>query len=284
MSDTMGFEGAKELSREERTEAVLLGLLSERYCLPGFAFVPHFQDIGNGVGHTGGAIDGFAFSLGEADHRVSFEVKVSRGDFFQELKHPEKRAWSMAVSHEFYFVVPHGLVRPDEVPEQCGLIVANKGGLRQIKAASFRDIGVTPKWVIQSLLRGMLRSDRRDASGRDDLKVFKYALRDEPLSVKDLEAMMHEHSSKFYDRKAEDAIREATIKAEKAARLELDSFRIALSEACGEQIWRASQVKRIIGDLKRGVPVGVIPLLEEVSRLSGRASLALRQLREGENE
>ena len=58
--------------------------------------------------------------------RVCYEVKVSRGDFLGELKHPLKRRMGMRYSNEFYFVTPPGLVNVSEIPVECGLIEAGR--------------------------------------------------------------------------------------------------------------------------------------------------------------
>lgn len=46
---------------------------------------------------------------------VGYEVKVSRGDMRSELLHPGKRAFARSRCHEFYFAVPRGLLKPEEV-------------------------------------------------------------------------------------------------------------------------------------------------------------------------
>ncbi|WP_454727874.1 MULTISPECIES: hypothetical protein [Cupriavidus] len=51
------------------------------------------------------------------------EVKVSRADFLADAAKPEKRAGYAAVSDALYYVAPAGIIRPEEVPEGCGLIV-----------------------------------------------------------------------------------------------------------------------------------------------------------------
>jgi hypothetical protein len=56
--------------------------------------------------------------------RVCYEVKLSRGDFLSELRHPLKRRIGMRYSNEFYFVVPSGLLEPSEIPAECGLVEA----------------------------------------------------------------------------------------------------------------------------------------------------------------
>lgn len=67
-----------------------------------------------------------AFALNCLPHlsmkRVCYEVKVSRADYLNELKHPLKRRIGLRYSNEFYFVTPPSLLRPDEVPVECGLM------------------------------------------------------------------------------------------------------------------------------------------------------------------
>lgn len=54
--------------------------------------------------------------------RIVYEIKVSRSDFLREIKHPEKRSQALAMSNQFYFVAPVGLIKPDELPPEAGLI------------------------------------------------------------------------------------------------------------------------------------------------------------------
>lgn len=46
---------------------------------------------------------------------VGYEVKVSRSDMRQELLAPAKRADAVAMCTEFYFAVPAGMLKPDEI-------------------------------------------------------------------------------------------------------------------------------------------------------------------------
>jgi hypothetical protein len=59
---------------------------------------------------------------GVGHRRVAYEVKVSRSDFRSEVKKPEKRQHALGLTHEFYFACPAGLIKPREVPEECGLV------------------------------------------------------------------------------------------------------------------------------------------------------------------
>jgi hypothetical protein len=77
---------------------------------------------------NGGAqcLDGFALNAlpHTAMKRICCEVKTSRGGFLSELKQPVKIRVGMRYSNEFYFVTPAGLVRPEEIPAECGLVEA----------------------------------------------------------------------------------------------------------------------------------------------------------------
>lgn len=66
---------------------------------------------------------------------IGYEVKVSRGDFLQEIRKPHKRAYAVAVTHEFYFCAPAGLLKVEEIPEDCGLVEAHATGTTVRKRA-----------------------------------------------------------------------------------------------------------------------------------------------------
>lgn len=46
---------------------------------------------------------------------VGYEVKVSRGDYRRELRSPYKRAGAVSFCTSFYFAVPDGLLKPEEI-------------------------------------------------------------------------------------------------------------------------------------------------------------------------
>lgn len=112
--------------------------------------------------------------------RVAYEVKVSRSDFLAELRKPAKRQLGMALSHEFYFAVPKGLVSVEEVPADCGLVEMAGTRSKVARKAPRR----VPRWFSEDEVRSLLRRDLfhsgRDAlAGRVSMLELSYkALRD----------------------------------------------------------------------------------------------------------
>lgn len=56
-----------------------------------------------------------AWSSASSYGRIGYEVKVSRSDLRNELLNPHKRARNVEWCHEFYFVVPKGLLKIEEM-------------------------------------------------------------------------------------------------------------------------------------------------------------------------
>src|SRR4051794_15570528 len=73
------------------------------------------RELRVGTGRRNGSaqrVDGFALNTlpHQAMKRVCYEVKVSRADFFCEIRQPLKRRIGMRYSNEFYFLTPPGLL------------------------------------------------------------------------------------------------------------------------------------------------------------------------------
>lgn len=83
---------------------------------------------------------------------IAYEVKVSRSDFRREVNHPPKRQVALTHSHQYYFVVPRGLVHFSEVPEECGFKeVDSAGRLYTVLDAPFRPTP-NPTWSFVATL------------------------------------------------------------------------------------------------------------------------------------
>jgi hypothetical protein len=80
-----------------------------------------------------------------------YEIKVTRSDFLQDKKWPEY----LPLCNQFYFVTPPKLLRPSEIPEDCGLMeVASTGNKLLIKKkVSYREVALP-----ESLMRYILMS------------------------------------------------------------------------------------------------------------------------------
>jgi hypothetical protein len=69
----------------------------------------------------------------EGQQRTAIEIKISRADFFRDT--PEKRAAWQKHTHRFVYLTPKGLVKPEEVPEDCGLWEWDGATITSIKRA-----------------------------------------------------------------------------------------------------------------------------------------------------
>ncbi len=88
-------------------------------------------------------IDGLAVNVWPSSFEVlAFEVKVSRGDFLRELADPAKRRPFVERSTGFYFVCPAGLIKPEEVPVECGLLWVHEPS--EALAAKAEEAGTGP--------------------------------------------------------------------------------------------------------------------------------------------
>jgi len=132
-------------------------------------FFPEFR---SGVGYGPKAehrIDALAMSCwckhthGQARNyrRIAYEIKISRSDFAREIKNPEKRQMAFRIANQFYFVVPQGLLKADEVPSECGLIeVLPSGGCKTIRDAPYYETP-EPSWnLIAAFARRIGREER----------------------------------------------------------------------------------------------------------------------------
>lgn len=112
-------------------------------------------------------MDGFAMSMHPNKNlkRIGFEIKVTRMDFLREMNgDSEKRMPAMSLTNEFYYVVPKGMVKVDEIPKDCGLMEYHPypdDFVKIVKRAQVRD-SQPPTWeFVASLLRrhDILRTD-----------------------------------------------------------------------------------------------------------------------------
>ncbi|MCB2021739.1 MAG: hypothetical protein KDG44_13150 [Burkholderiaceae bacterium] len=69
---------------------------------------------------------------------IVHEVKVNRSDLLADLRREQKRAAYLSLSSEFWYVVREGIAQPDEIPAECGVLVAGESTLDVARAAPRR--------------------------------------------------------------------------------------------------------------------------------------------------
>ncbi len=129
-------------------------LLSEKYSGEEWAF---FGELRTLRGYSGGVesyVDAVAIGLWSKNKKcIAYEIKISRQDFTKDadnfiLKHKN----ILKACHEFYYICPHGLISPDEVPARAGLMYVNSNNtLIKKKQAPFQDIDSYDFRFIQAL-------------------------------------------------------------------------------------------------------------------------------------
>lgn len=148
---------------------MILDLLAEKHPPPEWAFL---REVRAGTGYTGTRdrgrtleadverrLDGWAINgySSKRRQRVAYEVKVSKGDFCRDVTKPLKRRAGLLLSNLFYYVAPAGVIAPDQVPPECGLleVVQCPVGLRVKEAVSapWRDTPPCPWSFVAALAR-----------------------------------------------------------------------------------------------------------------------------------
>lgn len=69
---------------------------------------------------------------------VVHEIKVRRADLLADLKKPDKRAGYGWLSSECYYVLAEGIARPEEIPPECGVMIATPTAIELARRAPKR--------------------------------------------------------------------------------------------------------------------------------------------------
>src|SRR5690606_11023333 len=82
------------------------------------------------------------------------EIKVSRADFLSDVANPRKREAYLSIAETVYYVVPEGLVTPDEVPQGLGLIVERSAdNFALLKRPKKRNVVLQPWHYLAMVLK-----------------------------------------------------------------------------------------------------------------------------------
>jgi hypothetical protein len=71
-----------------------------------------------------------------ACHSVLVECKVTRSDFLADRAKPFRFKPEQGVGCERFYLVPAGLVRPEELPQGWGLLEQNRGRIEIVRASA----------------------------------------------------------------------------------------------------------------------------------------------------
>ena len=74
---------------------------------------------------------------------IVHEVKVQRSDLLADLRRATKREAYLQLGGECWYVVKDGIAEPDEIPLECGVLVADAGGLTVARPAPRRPTRMT---------------------------------------------------------------------------------------------------------------------------------------------
>ncbi len=143
------------------TAESIKALIAQKYSESKFVT---FFELRSSTGGAMGSIDAFVMNVWPSSKfpRYAFEIKVSRADLMHELKRPDKRQWSFDMSNEFWFVCAAGICKPDEIPQNCGLMVVSKNGqmLRVMKRAQWREAQPLKERQIAAIIRAASRMQK----------------------------------------------------------------------------------------------------------------------------
>ena len=80
---------------------------------------------------------------------VVHEIKVSRADLLSDLRSATKRAAYLALSSECWYVIREGIATPDEIPPDCGVMVATGDANADIAEGTLDVARPAPKRAMQ---------------------------------------------------------------------------------------------------------------------------------------
>ena len=69
---------------------------------------------------------------------IVHEIKVQRSDLLSDLRSAAKRSAYLQLSSECWYVIREGIARPEEIPPECGVLVATETGLDVARPAPKR--------------------------------------------------------------------------------------------------------------------------------------------------
>jgi hypothetical protein len=97
---------------------------------------------------------------------IVHEIKVHRADLLADLRRPAKRAAYLGMSSECWYVIREGIARPEEIPPECGVLVAGAAALSVARPAPRRALRMSFGLWMALARAAPLETDDSDAQGR----------------------------------------------------------------------------------------------------------------------
>ena len=188
---------------------------------------------------------------------IVYEVKVSRSDFLND----EKWKFYLPYCNEFYFVCPDGLIKPEELPSEAGLLYVSKTETKLFKKkkSSYREVEI-PESVYRYILMSRAKI-QREYEKRDNVKFWQNWL----IETEKKQKLGYEvsrrivHLMEGYKRRAEQA--EERVKA--CAEIEKRIIELGFDPKHGVSTWR---VTNKLDELNGGMPRDFLPSLKYVKQ------------------
>ncbi len=150
------------MATKTATAKQVLDLLAARHA--DAVFVPECKD-GPSQGSTHNRMDAWVMSKSwTSPLTIGYEIKVNRQDFLRDQK------WHsyLPLCNEFYFVAPKGVIEPEELPPEAGLLLVSENLARlYIKKKAPRRPGDVHQDVFRYVLMCRSRITRHEIKDED---------------------------------------------------------------------------------------------------------------------
>lgn len=175
-----------------------------------------------------------------------YEIKVSRSDFLRDAKYSRY----LPYFHEFYFVVPKGMVQRQEVEENIGLMWYNPetGNITTKKRAVWRDIEVDPLMLLYIIMY-RIDSDRAPFMLHKD-EAFRAWLEGKETTKQ----LSYRVKSKLIEENVELQKRVEHLQETAEAEKELNALRSVLAKHGIKSFWHESLAEQLDEALSRQYP------------------------------
>lgn len=158
------------------TEAEVIELLRQRYTKvrPGttadrFVRASHVNHPAlYGYGQASRIADYLVLDTYETGSLIGHEVKVARSDWLRELRDLSKAEEWSRYCHQWYIAAgDNAIVRPEELPQEWGLMVQGENGLRVRKKAPMHTPQLAmPMNVMSYVGRAIAKTREKELKGR----------------------------------------------------------------------------------------------------------------------